>query len=154
MDYEDLAREVEFMDRSGVQGMVWPQLASEYSRLTKEERMQGMRAIARAAKGKGPALVLGVQGPNTDAALEYARAAEELEPDALIAMPPSEAESLDDYRRYFRALAGVTKRPFFIQTTGGSKKVTPTVEFLPGAGARVPELRLREGRAAAGESSA
>jgi 4-hydroxy-tetrahydrodipicolinate synthase len=130
VDYEDLAREVEFMDRSGVQGMVWPQLASEYGRLTKQERMQGMRAIARAAKGKRPALVLGVQAANTDAALEYARAAEQLEPDALIAMPPSEAESLDDYRRYFRALAGVTKRPFFIQTTGGSKKVTPTVEFL------------------------
>jgi dihydrodipicolinate synthase/N-acetylneuraminate lyase len=130
VDYEDLAREVDFMDRSGVQGMVWPQLASEYSKLTKDERMQGMRAIARAAKGKRPALVLGVQGPNTEAALEYAHAAEALEPDALIAMPPGEAESLDDYRRYFRALAGVTKRPFFVQTTGGSKKVTPTVEFL------------------------
>jgi len=130
VDYEDLAREVDFMDRSGVHGMVWPQLASEYSKLNRDERMQGMRAIARAAKGKRPALVLGVQGPNTDAALEYARAAEALEPDALIAMPPSEAESLDDYRRYFRALAGVSKRPFFVQTTGGAKKVTPTVEFL------------------------
>src|SRR5437764_12137335 len=63
VDYEDLAREVDFMDRSGVHGMVWPQLASEYSNLTKDERMQGMRAIARAAKGKRPALVLGVQGP-------------------------------------------------------------------------------------------
>jgi 1-pyrroline-4-hydroxy-2-carboxylate deaminase len=130
VDYEDLAREVDFMERSGVHGMVWPQLASEYSKLTKDERMQGMRAIARAAKGKRPALVLGVQGPNTDAALEYAHAAEALEPDALIAMPPSEAESIEDYRRYFRALAGVTKRPFFVQTTGGSRKVTPTVEFL------------------------
>src|SRR5436190_602322 len=130
VDYEDLAREVDFMDRSGVQGMVWPQLASEYSKLSKDERMQGMRAIAKAAKGKRPALVLGVQGPNTEAALEYARAAEALEPDALIAMPPGEAESLEDYRRYFRALAGVTRRPFFVQTTGGSRKVTPTIEFL------------------------
>src|SRR5438270_223159 len=59
VDYEDLAREVDFMDRSGVHGMVWPQLASEYSKLTKDERMQGMRAIARAAEGKRPALALG-----------------------------------------------------------------------------------------------
>src|SRR5215467_14931742 len=58
VDYEDLAREVEFLDRAGVQGMVWPQMASEYSRLTKAERMEGMRALARAAKGKRPALVL------------------------------------------------------------------------------------------------
>ena len=130
VDHEDLAREVDFLDRSGVQGMVWPQLASEYGQLTRQERMDGMRVLARAAKGKRPALVLGVQGPNQDAALEYARAAEQLEPDALIAMPPAEAQSLEDYRRYFRALAGVTKRPFFIQTTGGSKKVAPELELL------------------------
>lgn len=130
VDFEDLAGEVRFLDRCGVQGMVWPQMASEYSHLTKEERMEGMRALARAAKGKRPALVLGVQGPNTEAALEYARAAEKLEPDALIAMPPTEAATLDDYRRYYRALAGVTKRPFFIQTTGGAKNVVPDVGLL------------------------
>jgi 4-hydroxy-tetrahydrodipicolinate synthase len=130
IDYEDLTGEVTFLDRAGVQGMVWPQLASEYSRLTKEERMQGMRVIARAAKGKRPALVLGVQGANTDAALEFLRVAEELEPDALIAMPPTEAASLADYRRYFRALAGASKRPLFIQTTGGSKKVIPEISLL------------------------
>src|SRR2546430_505322 len=37
VDYEDLAREVDFLGRCGVQGMVWPQLASEYSKLTREE---------------------------------------------------------------------------------------------------------------------
>lgn len=130
IDFEDLAGEVDFLNRCGVQGMVWPQMASEYSHLTKDERMKGMRVLAHAAKGKRAALVLGVQGPNTDAALEYARAAEKLEPDALIAMPPSEAASLDDYRRYYRALAGVTKRPFFIQTTGGAKKIVPDVKLL------------------------
>src|SRR6185503_21299992 len=65
VDYEDLAREVDFLDRCKVHGMVWPQLASEYSRLTKEERLQGMKILARAAAGKKPALVLGVQGRNT-----------------------------------------------------------------------------------------
>jgi dihydrodipicolinate synthase/N-acetylneuraminate lyase len=42
MDYEDLAAEVDFMDRCGVHGMVWPQMASEYTRLTREERFRGM----------------------------------------------------------------------------------------------------------------
>src|SRR5205823_590497 len=102
-----------------------PQAAIIASCATHDGSSSRRWALPRAAKGKRPALVLGVQGANTDAALEYARAAEQLEPDALIAMPPSEAQSLDDYRRYFRALAGVTKRPFFVQTTGGSKKVAP-----------------------------
>src|SRR5271170_715102 len=69
VDYEDLAREVDFLDRCGVQGMVWPQLASEYARLTKEERLRGMEVISKAAKGKRPALVLGVQAANKGAAL-------------------------------------------------------------------------------------
>jgi 4-hydroxy-tetrahydrodipicolinate synthase len=130
MDYEDLAAEVDFMDRCGVHGMVWPQMASEYTRLTREERFRGMKVLARAAKGKRPALVLGVQGPNVDAALDYARHAEELGPDALIAIPPTEAHSLGDFHEYYRALGRVAKRPFFIQTTGGAKGVVPEVSLL------------------------
>src|SRR5262249_31164113 len=129
-DYEDLAREVDFLDRCGVHGMVWPQLASEYAQLSKEERMRGMEVIAKAAKGKRPALVLGVQAANKNAALEYLDKAESLAPDALISMPPTEAKSLDDFRDYYRALARATTRPLFVQTTGGAKVVVPEVSFL------------------------
>jgi len=129
-DYEDLAGEVDFLDRCGVQGMVWPQFASEYPNLKKEERFQGMETLAKAAKGKKPAMVLGVQAANIDEMLEFARRAEKLEPDALIAMPPKEAKSLDDYRAYYGALCKLAKRPVFIQTTGGAPDVEPTVEFI------------------------
>jgi len=130
LDYEDLASEVDFMDHCGVHGMVWPQMASEYTKLTREERHRGMEILAKAAKGKRPALVLGVQGPNTEAALDYARHAEELAPDALIAIPPVEAKSVEDFRSYYRALGRATNRPFFIQTTGGAKGVVPEVQLL------------------------
>ncbi len=130
VDYEDLEREVDFLDRCGVHGMVWPQLASEYFKLTKEERMRGMEVLARASKGRKPALVLGVQGPTTEAMLEYARKAESLEPDAMIAIPPQDARNLDDFLNYYRALARVTKRPIFVQTSGGAKNVNPKVEAL------------------------
>lgn len=130
VDYEDLAKEVDFLDRCGAHGMVWPQLASEYSYLTKEERLRGMEVLAKAAKGKKPALVLGVQGPNTAAALEYLRHAETLGPDAVIAIPPTEAASLEDFRKYYRALAAATERPLFIQTTGGARGIAPSIEFL------------------------
>src|SRR5262245_14332172 len=60
VDYEDLEAEVDFLNRCGVHGMVWPQLSSELLRLTKEERMRGMAVLAKAAKGKQPILVLGV----------------------------------------------------------------------------------------------
>ena len=130
VDYDDLAREVEFLDRCGVHGMVWPQLASEYFTLSRDERFKGMEVLAQAAKGKKPALILGVQGPDTKAALEYTRHAEKLEPDGLIAIPPTEARTLDDFGRYYRAIASETRRPIFVQTSGGAKDIEPTVPFL------------------------
>ena len=126
----DLAGEVDFLDKSGVQGMVWPQFASEYPYLKKEERFRGMEVLAKAAEGGKPALVLGVQAANTEQMLEFAREAEKVEPDALIAMPPKEATSLDDYRTYYSELCNLAKRPVFIQTTGGAADVEATVEFI------------------------
>jgi 4-hydroxy-tetrahydrodipicolinate synthase len=130
VDYEDLAREVDFLDRCGVQGMVWPQLASEYAYLSKEERMKGMEVIAKASRGKKPALVLGVQADDREQMLEYARHAEDLAPDAVIAMPPKSATSLDDYRAYYSVLCELAKRPVFIQTTGGARGIEPSVAFI------------------------
>ena len=130
IDYDDLANEVDFLDRCGVQGMVWPQWGSEQELLTREEKLRGMEVLSFAAKGKKPALVLGVQDPDPEVALDFAEHAEKLEPDALISMPLQSAKSLEDYRLYFRSMAKITKRPFFIQTSGGSKGVPPEIELL------------------------
>jgi 4-hydroxy-tetrahydrodipicolinate synthase len=130
IDFEDLAAEVGFLDRCGAQGMVWPQWGSEQQHLTKEEKLRGMEVLVRAAKGKRPALVLGVQDPDPEVAFEFAEHADRLGPDALISMPPSRAKSVDDYRSYFRTMAKITKRPFFIQTSGGAKDVVPEIDML------------------------
>jgi len=130
VDWEDLAGEVDFMDRYGVHGLVWPQLSSELLQLSKEERMRGMEVLAKAARGKNPVLVLGVQGDDTREMLEYASHAEKLAPDAMIAIPPKKAASLDDFREYFRALCKLTSRPIFIQTSGGAPNVVASVDFM------------------------
>ena len=140
VDYEDLATEVDYLDRCGVQGLVWPQLASEVRELTRDERMRGMEVIARAAQGRRPALMLGVQGDTTAEMLEYARHAEKLAPDAFIAIPPRQARSLDDYRQYFRALGKATSRPVFIQTSGGAPGLEPTVDFIVEMAREMPHL--------------
>jgi 4-hydroxy-tetrahydrodipicolinate synthase len=140
VDFEDLAKEVDFLERCGVHGMVWPQNSSLYRLLSKEERMRGMEVLAKAAKGKKPALVLGVQGANQAQMMEFAEKAESLEPDALIAMPPYEAKTMDEYRAYFTALAKLAKRPVFIQTTGGAPGLDPSVEFLVGLAREFPNL--------------
>src|SRR3954468_378427 len=140
VDWDDLVREVDFFDRCGVQGLVWPQGSSGVRYLTTEERMHGLEVLAKAAHGKKPALVLGVQGKDTNEMLEYARRAEALAPDALIAMPPTSAKSLDDYASYFRALAGVTKRPVIVQTSGGAPSLPPSVELIVSLAREFPHL--------------
>lgn len=130
VDWEDLANEVAFIDRSGCQGMVWPQGSSGIANLSKPERMKGMEVLAKAIQGKKAVLGLGIQGRDTAEMLEYANRAEALAPDAMICMPPKLGNSQDDYYQYFKALAGVTKRPVILQTNGGNPKITPTTDLI------------------------
>ena len=130
VDWDDLAREALFVDRCGCQGIVWPQGSSGVANLTRAERMRGMEVLAAAARGKAVALVLGVQGKDTAEMLEYAQRAEALAPDAVIAMPPSAARSIDEYREYFRALARATSRPIIVQTSGGARDLPPTIDLI------------------------
>ena len=130
VDYEDLEKEVEFMTRCGAHGMVWPQLASEYQYLSRAERRRGMQVLAKAIKGKKPALVLGVQAATKDDALEYAELAEELSPDAVDRHPAHGSQVARRFSRLLHHSLPLTKRPFFIQTSGGAPGVNPTVDFL------------------------
>ena len=140
VDWEDLTRETLFVDRSGCQGVVWPQGSSGVAYLSKGERLHGMEVLAKTMQGKNAALVLGVQGKDTAEMLEYAKRAEELAPDAFIAMPPSTGKSMEDYREYFRALAKVTERPVIVQTSGGNRDLPPTVEFMVELAKEFPHL--------------
>jgi 4-hydroxy-tetrahydrodipicolinate synthase len=130
VDWDDLTREAEFVDRAGAQGIVWPQGSSSVAMLTTDERLRGMETLAKAVRGRRVALILGVQGADTAEMLEYTRHAESLAPAAVIAMPPTKAVSLDDYQAYFRALGGATKRPVIVQTSGGVRGLVPSTEMI------------------------
>jgi Dihydrodipicolinate synthase/N-acetylneuraminate lyase len=122
-----------------VDGVVWPQGSSGVRYLTKEERMRGLEVLAK-ARGQRTSLVFGVQGRDTAEMLEYARRADALSPDALIAMPPTTAKSLDEYLAYFRALGGATRRPVIIQTSGGAPSLVPTVDLIVSLAREFPHL--------------
>lgn len=130
VDWDDLAREVAFVDRGGCAGVVWPQGSSGVTTLTREERLRGMDVLAKAALGTRLSLVLGVQGKDTAEMLDYTRRADALGSDAVIAMPPTSGRTMDDYRTYFRALGGATMRPAIVQTSGGAKDLFPSVDLI------------------------
>ncbi|MFN7936241.1 MAG: dihydrodipicolinate synthase family protein [Bryobacteraceae bacterium] len=137
LDLKTLGNEIRFLDRTGVQGVVWPQLASEYSELTMEERMAGMEAVASAGKSLKPAVVLGVQGPDIATALKYVKHAESLAPDALIALPPRDAKDKAKVLEYYKAIGENCNRPLFAQTIGDM-----SVDFVMEMIAAVPHLHF------------
>ena len=137
VDFATLQREVEFLDRTGVHGIVWPQRASQYNHLSFEERIEGAEVIVSANKGLKPAVVIGVQGPDTATAVKYARYAEKLQPDAIIALPERDHVELDLDRvaRYYAAIAKACSLPLFIQTTSNM-----SVEFVVKMAREIPTL--------------
>jgi 4-hydroxy-tetrahydrodipicolinate synthase len=130
VDWDDLVNEVRFVDRQGAHGIVWPQGSSGVTTLTKDERRHGMALLAKTCRTLRVACVLGVQGKDTAEMREYAQHAESLDPDAFIAMPPTTGKSVDDYRAYFRALAAMTRRPVFQQTSGGARDLELPTDLI------------------------
>jgi 4-hydroxy-tetrahydrodipicolinate synthase len=137
LDTEVLAKEVKFLDHAGAHGVVWPQLASEWSELKPDERSAGAESIMAAAKGARCAVVLGVQGPDAEAARRYARQAEKLGPDAIIALPPRDSSNLDRVSDYYRAIAKECALPLIVQTIGDM-----SVEFVLRMRKDIPTLRF------------
>jgi len=153
LDVDTLIREIQFLHRIGVQGVVWPQLASEYPLLTYDERIAGAEAIMRANKALDPktrpAVVIGVQAPDTEAAVKYARHADKLGPDAIIAIPLNQGQDEARQMEYYSAIGKACSRPLFVQTVGNMSvdlvlrmaKQIPTLQYVKDeAGVTLPRL--------------
>ena len=133
VDFDALARSACYMEWCGCPGMIWPQSGDSVDLLTMDEKLQGMEVLAKTSRNfRTTALCLGVQGNDTNEMLVYAKHAEKLAPAAMISRPPDSGKTQEDMLQYWRALAAVTKRPVFNQTTGGVayKGPSPSPETL------------------------
>ena len=139
VDFATLEKEVKFAGRTGVHGIVWPQLASQYFLLSFEERIRGAEAIVGAGKALKPAVVIGVQASDTATAVKFAKHADKLKPDAIIALPTKRGDDLDlnEAKKYYAAIADACGLPFFVQTTGNM-----SVEFVMQMAREIPTLRF------------
>ena len=119
VDEQDFERQVDFCRRAGAQGLVWPQLAGEFYLLSEEERRRGAEILIRAGRGSCT-VVVGVQAPCKEIAVQFARHAESKGADAVIALPPFlGGASVETATAYYRALAAAVRIPVIIQNSGG-----------------------------------
>jgi dihydrodipicolinate synthase/N-acetylneuraminate lyase len=138
IDLDALASEVAFCNRGGVHGFVWPQIASGWASLTRKERLEGAEAILAAGRGGKTALVIGVQTKEggVDGPIEYAKHAAKSSADAIISLPPENAD--DDWMvHYYRAIGRATDLPLFVQSTGDM-----SVDLIVRIFKEVPTMRV------------
>ena len=149
VDYDSLVAEAKFMDASGCRGIIWPQACLCIDLLSHEEKFEGWRRLADAARGfRNAVLVLGVSGTNAAETVELARQAERTVADAakagkgglyaLAARPPTLATSEAEVRECYDALGKVARRPVIIQTFVSRRCPVPTVELLVDLARRHP----------------
>ncbi len=137
VDEESLRKEADFLVRCGVHGMVWPAGAGETSTLSHDERMKYSKAAVEAAAGRAP-VAIGVQACNKFEAAEYARHAEKIGADAMLALSQTD-ESSDPQvlTEYFTAITSASRLPLIIQVSSPAL----TVDFLIGLARKLPTFR-------------
>jgi len=151
LDLDVLVEQLRFIDRGGVHGFVWPQLASEWASLSESERMAGAEALGAAAKKLRPALIFGVQAPSAEAAVRYARHAKQVGANAIISLPPPGQTDPKAIAAYYQQVGAATDLPLFVQAVGNMSIATllemyksiPTFRYVKDE-AGEPLFRLHE----------
>ena len=132
VDWGDLKRVLDFCITCGAHGIVWPVNASSFPVLTDQERLHGMQMVVEHTAGRVP-VILGVQGASGNHAAMFARHAQALEADGVIAMAPyiEPIEDEDAMVRYYQGIDREVDMPIFIQNhTRGSELSIDTVVRL------------------------
>ena len=158
LDVDCLVEQLRFIDRGRVHGFVWPQLASEWSTLSESERMQGMEALGAEARKLRPALVLGVQAPDTGTAVRYAMQAKKVGADAIISLPPAGEKDPAAVLAYYKRVGEATNLPLFAQAVGDMSvqtlvemyKAIPTFRYIKDEAGQ-PLFRVRALRQQTGD---
>ncbi|WP_181995720.1 dihydrodipicolinate synthase family protein [Clostridium sp. AM58-1XD] len=115
VDYEGVARCVEFCLACGVHGLVIPVYATEYVLLSTEERKKILEACLRAAGGKVP-VIAGVSAAYVGEAMELTAHACSVGAEAVIAAPPHALKvSRGELMDYYERINTVSDIPIFIQ---------------------------------------
>jgi 2-keto-3-deoxy-L-arabinonate dehydratase len=145
LDLDCLIAEVDFCNRTGIPGLLWPQGSSGWTTLSANERLEGAEAILAAGKDGKTALIIGVQPLDGDAntAIRYARHAAKHGADGLVSLPPGfdngrpeKKLTLQDHLDYYKAVGAATDLPLMVQSHGDM-----SVDLIVALYEQVPTLK-------------
>lgn len=115
LDLESLARQTDWVLRSGVEILAYPGFVSEWWKLTPDEILASAEIIRRASAGRAK-LILNVTAQATRPAVAQARAFAELGADALMVLPPfTVATPANATLAHLRAVLAEVELPHMLQ---------------------------------------
>lgn len=116
VDEQDLRNQVRFCAEAGGHGVVGPAVFAEFHTLSDNERRRFIEVAAEAAKEEGIPFIACCSGASAAHAVEFARHAERVGADAIMAMPPYvEKVPSQAAADYFRRVAASTSLPVVLQ---------------------------------------
>ncbi|MEO1019084.1 MAG: dihydrodipicolinate synthase family protein [Pseudomonadota bacterium] len=137
---EDLDRQIEFCIASGTQAIAAPLLASEFYKLTDEERVAYFQRVSATTRGRAPFLA-GVSGTSPAHAVFMARAAKDAGADGLIAMPPYVGRSTAvSTAAYYNRVLTATDLPVMVQNAQAPFGIPLTAQALVDLVDRYPNV--------------
>lgn len=118
IDFETLAREIEWLFARGVDGLVLA-MVSEVLRLEDGERRELAEFVCQATGGRGP-VVISVGAESSRVAEQFARHAEGVGASAVMAIPPvSVAVGEAEIEKYYRRIVDAIGIPVIVQDASG-----------------------------------
>lgn len=132
IDIPSFRRVVDFCVECGAHGLVFPVNASEFTALSDAERFQLSTILVEQNAGRIPAII-GVAGVSREVATAFARHANSIGADGVIAMPPyikRGALSTDVIFAYYAGISDAAQMPVFIQNYSPPIGTDMSAEYL------------------------
>src|SRR6185312_14839805 len=102
IDERGVHRVLEYIIGAGAHGVVYPGLASEYDRLSRDERLHMTRLVAERIGGRVP-FVVGASAASPEEAIAYAAAGGAAGASAAMVLTPASFADMDAMAGFFRA---------------------------------------------------
>ena len=129
-DREALKVLVRYLLRSGVDGMTYPGVASEFAQLTQDERLELTQLVLTEVAGRVP-VVAGVSSDDMAITLALAKSAAAAGAAALMVAAPSGLKTAGEQVVYFAQLAAAALLTIGLATLSGMSKAETERIFLP-----------------------
>lgn len=140
IDYESLKAVVDYAIGCGVDGVVYPGLASEYAHLTREERLKAVKHVADRVDDRAD-FVVGASSPEPHLAIEFTSEGARVGAKCAMVMAPAQfADNDADMCSFFKSLAAAAEIPIMLQNAPQPMGAGLPVNSIHRILSQVPEI--------------